>query len=227
MRKTEQYELYSCLIATVISVAAFSYGAFRLFRNKIPFYFKIVVFAAGCCALEEISSLVTYLCGGFENYLTVGSLGTFGCYFFLLSVNYGQIDGVVDDKSPECIKASRIALIAPAVLAAVLIYSFIDMLKISDPLTAGLGLAISAPMPFAAYFNLKHLLIKDDAFGFLKTTRAYNIAALIYCLFGAAYTYSFLRNSALCTATEIALPFALFGMVIAAVKGAKIWKTLI
>ncbi len=227
MRKTEQYDVYTCLTATVISVAAFCYGAFKLFRNKIPLYFKIIVFAVGCYALEEVSSLITYLCGGFENYLTVNALGAFGCYFFLLSVNYGQIDGVVDDGSPECIKARRIALIAPAVLSAVLIDSFLDMLKISDPLTAGLGLAISAPIPFAAYFSLKHLVIKDDAFGFLKTTRAYNFMALIHYFLEIMYIYSSLRYPVIGLVMEIMLPVSLFGMIIAAVKGAEIWKTLI
>lgn len=226
MIKTEQYEVYICLLTTVISVAAFSYGAFKLFRDNIPFYFKIIVFAVGCYALEEISSLITYLCGGFESYLTVNALGTFGCYFFLLSASYGQIDGVVDDGSPECIKARRIALIAPIVIFAVFINNFLGALKMSNIFTASLVFVISAPMPFSAYFNLKHLIMRNDEFGFLKTLKAYNFIALIHYLLEMMYGY-FPTGSTISLATEIMLSVSLFCMIIATVKGAKTWKTLI
>lgn len=215
------------LLLFSLSLGAFLYGAIALFRKKTPLYFQLIVCAAGCYALEELCSLVTFLCGGFEYPITVSAFGTFGCFFFLLSANYGQLDGVVDDGTPEYQKARRLSLLAPVFVGGILLLCLFKAYQ-SFGVFAVVSLAlIYAPMLFASYFNLKHLLIPVDAFGFLKATRLYNVWALLFYGAQILYLTAYSFQIPVDRITTSLISLTLLGMVIAAVKGAKLWKTLI
>ena len=221
-------EFFLYVTPGIICISAFIYGAINLFKEKIPFYFKIIVCGAGCYALQEISGVITYLCGGFEYDLTASSLGAFGCYFFLLSVNYGQLDGVVDSKGKDSLFAGRIALIAPLVLSVPIAVITYLLFTLPDFIKVIYTIVFYAPMVVASYYNLKHLIMKDDDFGFLKTMRAYNFWALVFYVLQVSYLVGvsmdiipvYVFSGILATVT-------LFCMVVSAVKGAKKWKTLI
>jgi len=215
-------ELLASLISFVIAVLGFSYGALRLFHKGRPLYFQLLVCAAGCFALRQLSAAVGYLCG-MNDVVTVGVLGFFGCNFFLLSANYGQLDRIVDDGSAANQLAKRLAFFAPVLLAICMALIFAAWR--SNLFAAVIFAVVMLPALPAAYFNLKHLTLPVDDFGFLRATRPCNIAALIYEFVTAAALYaSAFENSAVAGAAEIVMSLALLWLVLSAEKGANAWK---
>lgn len=163
-----------------IAAAAFINGARLFFKKKKPMYFQLLTCAAGCFMLKALSEVVTALCGGSELPVTVGLLGLFGCLFFLLSANYGQLDGIVDDRAEKSGRARALAFAAPLLLGAALI----TLLVLSNVGTFSVIVyaIVLVPLLPASYFNLKHLLLPIDPFGFLRATRLCNVTALLFCL---------------------------------------------
>lgn len=104
-------------------------------------------------------------------------LATIGCFMFIFSANYGEMDSLCEKKLAGNKKFSVIGFAAPAVLAAeaACIVALSDcsfVLKITYAAVLGF-------IMFAAYFNLKHLLIKDVDGGIIKSIRGYNLIALL------------------------------------------------
>lgn len=215
------------LLSFLLALIAFLYGAAALFRKKTPLYFQLIVCAAGCYALEELCSFVTDLCGGFEYPITVSVFGSFGCFFFLLSANYGQLDGVVDDGAPENKKFRCLSLLAPLFFGGFLLFCLLFLYRSYGAFAALVMAAVYAPLLFASYYNLKHLLIPIDSFGFLKTTRLYNGTALLFYLAHLLYLVAFIFRPSAVTVFSVVISCTLLGMIAAGVKGAKLWKTLI
>ena len=214
-------------LSFLLSLIAFLYGAVTLFRKKTPLYFQLIACAVGCYALEELCSLVTDLCGGFEYPVTVSLFGFFGCFFFLLSVNYGQLDGVVDDGTADNKRARRLALLAPAFFGGILLFCLVFLYQSYRSFAILAVTAVYAPLPFASYYNLKHLLIPIDPFGFLKTTRRYNVWALLFYLANVLYLIAFAFRKPAAPVFSVVISCTLLGMIAAGVKGAKLWKTLV
>ena len=166
-------------IAFLISAGAFAFGAARFFKKKKPMYFQLLICAAGCFALKELSYAVTELCGGEELPVSVALLGAFGSFFFLLSANYGQLDGIVDDGDKANRKARVLAWIAPIVFGAALAVVLFTSSKGGTAIRVIYGIAFLPVLP-ASYYNLKHLLLPIDPFGFLRATKMCNVAALYF-----------------------------------------------
>ena len=216
------------LIAFTISTAGFSYGAVRLFKKGVPKYFQLFICAAGCYTLEELWVIVNSLLGNGnqDGLLTVRLFGLFGCFFFMLSANVNEFDKVVDDGKNK--RAKRLALIAPAVLIA--LYSLYVMYQINREsiFVIVAGFISLAPALFAAYYNLKHLLLPADAMNFLQATRGVNIMALIF--YAANYIYPFLNllcSKPAMSVYDVMLGLLMSGIVIMCERGARQWKTLI
>lgn len=209
------------IAAFLIAAAAFIYGAINLFKKGKPLYFQILICAVGCYAIEELFSIIVIICGKFEEPINIGTLGIFGLCLFLLSANYGQLDKIVDDGKDK--KARLLALIAPLFIIALQIYLFV-LLKDGSVFSMIVLTIINIPSIPASYFNLKHLLLKNDDFGFLKATRWCNIMALTYYVFSLAFiiVFSFGNNFATALASVITV-FPILGLAIAAKKGADLW----
>ena len=175
--------MLSLILSLLIAVFAFGMGAGKLFKKGTPMYWQLYICAAGCFALRQLSETVNFLCG-IQGNIGVGMLGIFGCNFFLLSANYGTLDKVVDDSGAENKPARRLALIAPAVLAALTALVFFAWRK-NDPLCGALWLLVLLPMLPASYFNMKHLLLPLDAFELLRATRGCNLLSLGFYLLSA------------------------------------------
>lgn len=205
-----------------IAAAAFAFGAKRFFKKKKPMYFQLLICAAGCFALRELSDVVTELCGGSERSVTVGLLGLFGCLFFLLSANYGQLDGIVDDHAEGSGRARVIAFAAPVLFGACLLALLIkaDLGAFSAIVYA----IVLAPLIPASYFNLKHLLLPVDPFGFLRATRECNFTSLAFCLLCVAQLAANAFLPAWCGAVVTLLSAAdLFLLVLASERGIRKW----
>lgn len=108
---------------------------------------------------------------------TPAYLGRIGFFLFILTASYGQLDRIVDDGSSKMRRARMIALIAP-LLAAVLYIpnALIDEIVISTKVVYAF---VWIPAIICVYFNLKHAIIPDLDFGFIKAIKPYNFFVLL------------------------------------------------
>lgn len=210
-------------IAFIMSVAALIYGIYLLISKKPPLYFHLIVAAIACHILGYLFDVCEYFVSGilFGGYL-IGYLGSIGCFLFLLTASFGYMDGIIDDKTPQMKKSRRIAMIAPALLILLLIPNLFADIPLVTKLVYVL---LWIPAIFNSYFSLKHAIIPDMGFGFVKAIKPFNLTAL-------AFTFLQLIHLTLwnfCGWVFLLITGALFGasclaMVITAEKGIRRWK---
>ena len=206
----------------VIAAVAFWFGAVKLFTRKKPFYMKLLVCAAGCFMLEQQLLLINLWCGVHEVF-SIGMLGILGCNYFLLSANYGTLDKIVDDRAIENRPARLLAIIAPVIIALLCLNAFFAW-RDKDIICDILWMLMLLPAIPASYFNLKHILLPEDAGGFLRATRNSNISALIlYVIMTFFVRCSATDNSRLEGILSLLMSLAVLGITISAVRGAKKW----
>ena len=215
------YELSYGLISFLIAVFAFGFGATKLFKKKKPMYLQILVCAAGCFAIQQLSYVVNIWCN-VSAAVSIGMFGIFGCNFFLLSANYGTLDKIVDDGG-DSKKARLCAVIAPVILAALTVVAFFSWEK-KDMFYAVMWVIMLLPALPASYYNLKHILLPMDPFEFLRATKPCNIAALVFYSLTVAYV--------ICTANmgstvsgiySVLLSLSALALSLSAVWGSKKW----
>ena len=216
------------LIAFGISAAALGYGIFHLSQKDTPKFFRLYVCAAGCYVLEELWVIVNSLLGnGAEDGLvTVRLLGIFGCLCFMLSANAHEFDRIVDDGNNR--RPKLLAFAAPAVLLICYVLFVLSPANTEPKAAVILGFFSISPALFASYFNLKHLLLPNDAMGFLKSTRWINCFALI--CYAANFLYPLLNLY--CPPVFMSIYDLLLALIMSAImilcrKGALKWKTSI
>lgn len=214
-------EIIFALAAFLVAAVAFGLGAIKLFRKKKPMYFQLLVCAAGCFAIEQLSMAVNSWCGITEM-VSINMLGFFGCNFFLLSANYGTLDKIVDDGKGSK-KAKVLALIAPIIMAVLTAAAFFTWVSVNKTF-AVMWVIMFIPALFASYFNLKHILLPIDPFEFLKATKPCNFAALIFYILSAAYAIvSAYGQMYLSGAMLILTSLSMLVLTVFSVKGAKKW----
>lgn len=157
------------------------YGFYRFYRPKKALFLKMIGGGVSCLMFTELF-MVIYMAtqGDFALGFHVGMLGIIGSFMFLLSANYGQMDGLVDNRSKK-LRATRIkALAAPAViiLLYVLFCALVDPIDVRIPV--GIVTAFIVP---CSYYNFKHIIIYDVKLGIIRQLRLYNILALAYAVF--------------------------------------------
>ena len=216
-------EIFLSISAFIIAAAGFLYGTSRLFKKGKPLYFQILICAVGCYAIEELFSIITIVCGGYEEPITVGMLGIFGLDLFLFSANYGQLDKIVDDGKDK--RAKSLALVAPIIIFFAQIFFFLFG-KNESAFTRITLILINLPSIPASYYNLKHLLLKNDDLGFLKATRWCNIMALAYYAFSHVFIFIYeVGNPLAISLASVMNVIPILGLSIAATKGADLWAT--
>ncbi|MBQ0083409.1 MAG: hypothetical protein KBS52_01410 [Clostridiales bacterium] len=209
------------LASFLIAAFAFGFGAAKLFKRKKPLYLQILVCAAGCFAIEQLSSAVNLWCNVNEA-VSIGMFGIFGCNFFLLSANFGTLDRIVDD-SRSSKKARTLSVIAPIIIAALAVLAFIAW-KDKDMFCAVMWLIMMFPALPASYFNLKHILLPLDPFEFLKLTKPCNIASLVFYVLTAAYAICSAMTGAILTGVfSILMSLSVLALSFFAVRGAERW----
>ena len=211
------FSLASFLIASF----AFGFGAAKLFKKKKPMYMQILVCAAGCFAIQQLSYVVNIWCN-VEAAVSIGMFGIFGCNFFLLSANFGTLDKIVDDGLGSG-KARVISVIAPVIMAMLTVLAFLSW-KDKDMFCAVMWLIMLIPALPASYFNLKHILLPMDSLEFLRATRPCNVAALTFYIVTAVYVIcSASQSSIICGILSIAMSLSVLALSLCAVKGAEKW----
>lgn len=224
----ETTSLICMWIAELVPLAAtmfsFIYGLNKFFRKGKPLFLQSITMAMGCHALGSIYHLCQTLTS--ETVLegfTPAYLGRIGFFLFLITASYGQMDRIVDDGSAK-IKPSRyIALIAPF-LAALLYIPNATIIDLPTPTKIAVFL-VWMPACVAVYYNLKHSIIPDFDFGFIKAIKPYNILATglgfaeLLCLTAWDYFYD-----AQLVITSVVFAILCVAMMIAARKGAEKWR---
>ena len=164
------------LVPLSATLFSFIYGLRKFFKKGKPLFLQSITMAMGSHALGSIYHLCQTLTTEtvIEGF-TPAYLGRIGFFLFLFTANYGQMDGLLDDRTPSLKKFRYIALIAPVTAALLYLPCFFAEMPYSTKISLSF-LWIAAI--FSSYFNFKHAIISDLGYGFVKAIRPYNICAL-------------------------------------------------
>ena len=208
-------------ISFVIATVAFGIGIAKLFKKKKPLYLQLFICAAGCFALQQLSSVVNILCDT-NTAANIGMLGILGCNYFLFSANYGTIDKTVDD-GVNTKKARALSVIAPIIMVVLVVAAFL-VWREADMFCAIMWIIVLLPALPASYFNLKHILLPVDSFGFLKATKYCNISALCFYAITAIYAIcSSFGNDIVSGILSLLMALLALALSLCAIKGEKKW----
>lgn len=212
-------------IAFCISTTAFLYGMFKIYKPKSPFYFKMIVSAVGCYALEELWTIVDVICGLENDMFSVRLIGIFGCFCTFLTANAKGIDRVIDEKNKKNRLARIISFVAP--ITGLTVFAFYAFSAVNEKTVSHIATVFIVVIPaiIDSYFELKYLLLPNDKIGFIKFIRP--ISTLILLEYIVSFSYLFIQsvNAGLICDVISAVVTAL--LVLAVRKGAVKWKTLI
>lgn len=165
-------------ITFLSALGALIYGLRWMIRKKAALYFQMIIGAVGCHILGYLFDLCElFVNGALSEGFTIGYLGTIGCFLSLLTANFGCVDGMLDDRSPAMRKSRYLALLAPVTLVLLLVPNLLGDVPMETKISY---VFVWVPAIFSAYFNLKHALIPDMGFGFVKAIRPFNVSALIF-----------------------------------------------
>ena len=211
------------LVPLSATLFSFIYGLNKFFKKGKPLFLQSITMAMGCHALGSIYHLCQTLTT--ETVLegfTPAYLGRIGFFLFLIAASYGQMDRIVDDGSEKIRPSRYIALIAP-VLAALLYIPNVIIIELPTQTKIAVML-VWLPAMAAVYYNLKHAIIPDLDFGFIKAIKPYNLLATclgfaeLLCLTAWDYLY----NTQL-VITSFVFAILCVAMMRAARKGAEQW----
>ena len=129
---------------------------------------------------------------------------------------------IVDDGSKQIRPSRFISLIAP--LGVILLYLPNGLMEDISTATKVTYLLVWLPAVFSVYYNLKHAIIPDLDFGFIKAIKPYNILAV--CLAFAELlcltAWNYLYNVQL-VITSVIFAILCVALMFAAKKGAERW----
>ena len=209
-------------VVLLLSIVALIYGACMMILRKTPLYFQLSMASVGCLLLGYLFDVCDYVVNGYhgDGYM-IGYLGSIGSFLFLLAASVGYMDGIMDDGSAQIKKCRWIAWIGPLVAVALWGLNMFseESLKIKIVYTL-----VWIPATFSVYYNLKHAILPDMGFGFVKAIRPFNIAAV-------CFTYLQLIHLTLwcfCDWIPLVISGIVFGsscivMVVMADRGVKKW----
>lgn len=202
--------------------AAFLYGIKYFFKKGKPLYLQSITMAMGCHALGSVYHICQMLTrGAVSDGFTPAYLGRIGFFLFFLVASYGQMDRIVDDGSRAMRKSRILALLAPALALVLYVPNFLKDMPGATKVTYFL---VWIPAAVSLYFNLKHSIIPDLDFGFIKAIKPYNVLALclgiseLVCL--TAWNYP---TNALLIITAVIFASLCVATVVAAKKGVEKW----
>ncbi len=186
-------------------------------------YFQLLTFGIGCFALSKLFCVLCLLTIKELPYpFNVGYLGYTGCFAFLFSAHYGQLDSIIDDGGEETKMARRLGFLAPAVMLFLIAMLMFSSLPVIEKFILGV---IYLPALAGSYYNLKHLLADDCGFLFLQAIRPCNIPILfIYVLGLGRVFFEMMGMLELTLVCSILLSIAMVTLIIMAERGHKQWR---
>ena len=223
----EGIDLICMWIAELVPLSAtlfsFIYGVCKFFKRGNPLFLQSITMAMGCHALGSIYHVCQTLTN--ETVLegfTPAYLGRIGFFLFFIAASYGQMDRIVDDGSKKMRPCRYIALLAP--VAAILLYIPNARMEDLPTPTKVAALLVWLPAVVSVYYNLKHAIIPDCDFGFVKAIKPYNVLAVclgfaeLLCL--TAWDYLYNTQLVICS---ILFAILCVAMMISAKEGAEKW----
>ena len=212
------------LVPLTATLFSFIYGLNKFFKKGKPLFLQSITMAMGCHALGSIYHLcqtltIDTVLEGF----TPAYLGRIGFFLFFITASYGQMDRIVDDGSKELIASRILAFIAP--ICAALLYLPNGLMEDLPLATKIAVLLVWLPAMVSVYYNLKHSIIPDFDFGFIKAIKPYNVFATclgfaeLLCLTAWDYLY----NAQLVMASFVFAGLCI-ATIIAAGKGVEKWR---
>ena len=208
------------LAATLFSLC---YGLKHFFKKGKPLFLQSMTMAMASHALGSIYHLCqTLTSADVVEGFTPAYLGRIGFFLFVITASYGQLDRIVDDGSPKMRPARAIAYLAP--LAVVLLFIPNTQVVDTPPITKVVYAFVWLPAAVSVYFNLKHAVIPNLDFGFIKSLKTYNVLTLMLSfselLALTAWNYYFATQLAV---TAIVFAVLCVATMIAAKKGVEKW----
>ena len=181
----EKYSIWLRCIELLAVIAVLCVCVMKMRGKGTALYFKIYLCATACYTLFLLYDIIAVFCRIMQLPVDIGDIGALGCGAFLFSANFGQMDGLVDERKKSFLARRCIALLAPVVLLAL----FCSLIFTSN---AALSFKLPGIVPilsgiFASYYHLKHLLLPVDPLGLLKIVRPGNILALLFLLFNTLF----------------------------------------
>lgn len=208
------------LFATLFSLF---YGLRFFFKKGKPLFLQTITMAMGCHALSSIYHLCQVLISDVQiEGFTPAYLGHIGFFLFIITASYGQMDRIVDDGSPKMRPARYISFLAP--LCIMLLYIPNCMLEDVSSQTKIIYLLVWILASISAYFNMKHAIIPNVDFNFIKSIKPYN--SLVLCLSFSELLVLTARNyhsSIFLTVTSVLFGILCVCTMIAARKGVEKW----
>lgn len=169
--------LYMNLIIFICSFIGSIYGISNFFKKKKALYLKLITCSIFCMMYSRLFQVVSILTKGSLNKgFHIGILGIIGTFMFLFSANYGQMNGLVDDKSKKFVKTRIISLISPLLIFLMYLFFIINIDNIELKITYGI---VTLFIMQCSYYCFKHIIIYDVYLGIIRSIRKYNILALI------------------------------------------------
>jgi hypothetical protein len=210
-------------IVVLLAAVALIYGFYVLISKKLPLYFQLSLATVACLLLGYTFDICDYIINGIvEDEYVIGYLGSIGSFLFLLTASIGYMDGIIDDGSPQIKKCRYIALIAPALAAALWVLNMFSDAVVETKIVYSI---LWIPAMFSSYYNLKHAIVPDMGFGFVKAIRPFNMAALAFTFFQLIH----LTLWNYCGWIPLLISGIVFGsscivMIVMADKGVKRWR---
>ena len=220
------YIQYADLAALLFSLIGMVLAVITLLKHYKIMYLRMICWGVICAFFARLFHVVVMLLFHQVDFnISMATMGVFGSLLFLLSANFGQIDGLVDDGSRRAKKTRLIALIGPLLIIAMYAYYIISLGELDIMLSAHINVAVVGVVILPCiYFNFKHLIIYDVEGGIVRSLRPYNALAVLYELLvmaewialhmGFVYTYS---------VTLVVQGIILLCLVPAAGRGVKKW----
>lgn len=213
----------SQLVPFVGTAIAFFYGLFRFSKKGVAMYFQLLTYAMGCFMLGKLFCVLCLLTINELPYpFNIGYFGYMGCFAFLFSANYGQIDSIVDDGGDEIKKARQLGFLAPIAMLICVGLAMFSGLSLNDKI---IMFIIYIPAFLGSYYNLKHFIAPDFDFLFLKAIRPCNIPVLLIYFFGIGRVYFEMKMQLeLATICSVFMSIACIALILLAERGQKQWK---
>jgi hypothetical protein len=165
------------LVPLSATIFSFIYGIVNFFKKGKPLFLQSITMAMGCHALGSIYHVCqTLTTETVVDGFTPAYLGRIGFFLFFITASYGQMDRIVDDGSKKIRPFRYIALAAP--ICAALLYLPSGLMEELPMATKIAVLLVWLPAMVSVYYNLKHAMIPDFDFGFIKAIKPYNVCVL-------------------------------------------------
>lgn len=204
-------------IAFIISILAFIYGLVNISKKDVPLYYKLIVNAIGCYALEELWSIINAYCGFENGFISIRLIGIFGCFCTFLTASINGLNNANKEKNNSNKYLSFIAPIITIILFVMYSYKLYD-LEINSHIV--ISFIVLIPLIIDSYFELKGILSNKN--NYLKMI---NILVLFEYAITLSYLFIISTNVKLILDIISAIVMAL--IIYVCNKGVIKWKTSI